>query len=384
MSAKKQPTLADMSELIKAAELGLIGDVILFIRKYAVMTPAQLMLLALWVQHTHAVGCAEQTPYPIITSPEKQCGKTRLMETLALLVARPWLSITPSEAVVYRYIDAKMPTMLLDEADTVFSPRQADKHEGLRAIINAGNRRGAKVPRAVGTSEEIAMYDAYSAKALAGIGTLPDTVTDRGFPIRLQRKDKTEKVKRMRRREAEPLGKALQGDLAESAEDNSAALARATPVMPGALSDRMQDATECLMAIARKMGGACPALAREALIELCTGERVDDTNSMRLRLLADIRAIFEENGRRSMTTETLITALVAVEESPWGHYGGGRLIEPRDLAALLRQYGVRSKNLALPSGKRPKGYTRDQLQPVWERYTQVTDDDIQFTEGDKG
>ena len=48
-----------------------------------------------------------------VTSPEKQCGKSRLIECLELVVAKPWSCITPSEAVVYRNINTNMPTMLL-------------------------------------------------------------------------------------------------------------------------------------------------------------------------------------------------------------------------------------------------------------------------------
>lgn len=364
---RPQPSLTALPELLKAGKLGLLGEVVRFLRTYVVMTPAQLVATALWVVHTHAVMTAEQTPYLIITSPEKQCGKTRLMETIQLIVAKPWLTVTPSEAVVYRYIDRIAPTLLLDEVDAIFNPRSADKHEGLRAIINAGNRRGAKVPRAIGTSVDIAEFSVYSAKALAGIGSLPDTVADRGLPIRLQRRATTERVKRMRRREAEPVGKTLQAQLAAWAKANAKALERARPVAPSGLSDRMQDATEPLLAIAQRMGEPWPALAREALVEVCTGERADDVGSMRLRLLADIKAVFLASERRAITTERLIAGLVAIEESPWGHYYG-REFEPRDMAALLKHYGIRSENLKLQDGTVRKGYKRASLQDAWERY----------------
>ena len=40
---------------------------------------------------THACAAAETTPYLTIQSPEKQSWKSRLLEILARIVARPWL-----------------------------------------------------------------------------------------------------------------------------------------------------------------------------------------------------------------------------------------------------------------------------------------------------
>ncbi len=93
----------------------LVFELMAFVRTYVVMTRAQLLIVALWIIHTFCIEAFEQTPYLSVTSPEKQCGKTRFLETLEVLVARPWLAILPSEAVLYRTIDQRVPTLLLDE-----------------------------------------------------------------------------------------------------------------------------------------------------------------------------------------------------------------------------------------------------------------------------
>lgn len=362
--------LGELPAIVRAGDGDLLAEVVRFVRRYVVMTHAQLVATALWVAHTHAVMAAEQTPYLLVTSPEKQCGKTRLLEVLQLLVARPWPAILPSEAVVYRYIDRSAPTLLLDEVDTIFNPRSADKHEGLRALLNAGNRRGARVPRCVGTSAEVAEFDVYSPKALAGIGTLPDTITDRSLPVRLRRRSPGEKVRRFRRRRDEPRGRALHDRLATWAREHDQALGQARPTPPEELSDRMQDACEPLLAIADRCGDPWPELARQALIELCTGERPDDVESMRLRLLRDTQVVFGD--RRAMPTERLLERLVELSESPWGSYYG-RKLEARDLAALLRHYGIKSTNVRYKSGEGPsrilKSYRRQDLIDAWQRYT---------------
>ena len=62
--------------------------------------------------------------------------------------------------------------------------------------------------------DTVGNFSVYSAKALAGIGTLPATVADRSLPIRLKRRKRSEKVERLRRREAEQSGHALRDQVA--------------------------------------------------------------------------------------------------------------------------------------------------------------------------
>src|SRR5947207_1738030 len=176
------------------AQSRLIYDLMRFVRRYVVMTADQLLVVALWIVHAHCIEAVEQTPYLAVTSPEKQCGKTRFLETLEVVVPRPWKAVIPSEAVLYRRIDQHTPTLLLDEVDTIFNPRTADRYEAHRAILNAGHRRGDRVPRCVGASMKVVEFEAFCAKVLAGIGTLPDTVADRSIPIRLERRKRDEPV----------------------------------------------------------------------------------------------------------------------------------------------------------------------------------------------
>ncbi len=60
-----------------------------FPRRFVVLTDAQAAVVALFVVHTHLVDAAVTSPCIAVTSAEKQSGKTRLLEALGLLVARP-------------------------------------------------------------------------------------------------------------------------------------------------------------------------------------------------------------------------------------------------------------------------------------------------------
>ena len=60
----------------------LVEDLVEFVQRYVVMSRPQLLIVALWIIHTHCFQHVEQTPYLAVTSPEKQCGRSRLLEVL--------------------------------------------------------------------------------------------------------------------------------------------------------------------------------------------------------------------------------------------------------------------------------------------------------------
>jgi hypothetical protein len=351
----------------------LLRDVMSFIRRYVVMTDSQLLVTALWVFHTHCVEFVDTTPYLAVTSPEKQCGKTRLIETMEQIVADPQLMILPSEAVVYRTVDAVQPTLLLDETDAIFNQR-SERYEGLRALLNAGYRRGATVSRCVGATGKVEKFQTFCPKLIAGIGMLPETVADRSVPIRLERRKRNQPVARFFRRDVQPVAMAIRGRIEKWSVDHLTRLRGARPSLPDELSDRMQEGCECLVAIADLLG--CGPAARQALVELLTAERVDDRGAMRTRLLRDLKSVWQQReavagGKqvRAIPTDDLLRALWQMEESPWGSYFG-RVLEARDLADLLHHYGIRSTTIRPPgAGTKPvKGYRRDDLYEAWSRY----------------
>jgi hypothetical protein len=339
-----------------------LGRILGLIDKYLVMTEQQKLVVSLWIVHAHLVGELEQTVYLTVTSPQKQCGKSRLLELLELLVPRPWMTVMPSEAVVYRQVHSKMPTLLLDEVDAIFAPKTADRHEGLRAVLNAGHRRSATVPRCVNFTE-VENFRVYCAKVLAGIGVLPDTIADRSLPIRLQRKTKDERVSRFYRRTAESECEPIREAIADWAGKNGAAIAEARPEMPDELSDRMQEGCEPLVAIADALGYGKEA--RDALVDLLTSGREDSKESAELRLLSDIRDIFEARGTTVIGSAQLVQALITNGNGWMDWYGRG--LSTNDIATLVKPYGIRSKTVRLAEGT-AKGYSRDDFAEAWARY----------------
>lgn len=207
-------TIGTLAEALEAAH-GYIT------RHVVCPSPHEPVAVVLWVAHAWAVDAAETSPYLAVTSVHPRSGKTRLGETVEQLVPRPWRAITPSEAVMFRKLEQDKPTLLLDEVDALFgTKRQADSYEGLRAIVNAGNRRGTTVPRMVGEGKRMRVQDfsTFGPKVLLGIGELPAPIADRAIPVRLERRARSEPVTRFRIREAEPaaipIREALEAQLA--------------------------------------------------------------------------------------------------------------------------------------------------------------------------
>ena len=241
----------------------LLESIQVLVRRYVVVTDVQATAVALWVVHTHMLDAFDCTPYLSVTSADKQSGKTRLLEVLDLVVARPWFTGRVTAAVFVRKIDGERPTLLLDESDAAFNAEK-EYAEALRGVLNTGFKRNGKSSMCVGQGAAISYKDfsTFCPKAIAGIGNLPDTVADRSILIRLQRRAPSERVERFRERlvreEAGPLRQALQ-TFAQTETDR---LCDARPSLPDELSDRAADVWEPLLALADHAGGQWPAEAK--------------------------------------------------------------------------------------------------------------------------
>lgn len=348
----------------------LLRDVSSFVPRYVVfVSPAQKVAVSLWIVYTHMFSQFDVSPYLAITSPEKRCGKTRVLDVLELLVAKPWRAITPSEAVAFRKIQTDKPTLLLDEIDAIFGKKTGPQHEGLRAILNAGHQQGTTVPRCVGEGRNIKVRDfkVYCPKALAGIGKLPDTVADRSIPIRLARRTRQEPVEKFRSREVKALAEPLKAQIEASAAGVD--LRGTYPEMPDELNDRAADSWEPLLAIADAAGGKWPEAARKAALSLSADVEPDD-DSLGIRLLADCRTVFGGTGADRLPSKDLLDRLNDLEESPWADWE--KKLTSRKLAAQLKKYGVKSKQRRF-DGLTLKGYLRDDFADAWRRYTTKSD-----------
>jgi hypothetical protein len=322
--------------------------------------PAQAVAVALWIAHAHALEAVEQSPILAIVSPVKQSGKSRLLDVIETVVPTPWRIERPSEAVLYRRIARDRPTVLMDEADTIFEDRKG-QYEGIRAVFNAGNRRGTVVSRVMpkGKSFDLQDFAIFSPKAVAGLGRFPETIVDRSIVIAMMRRSSQEKVERLRARAAAELGEPIRTELARHC-GRLRDLSLSDDRLPDELDDRAQDNWESLFALADHANASWASRARSAALELQADRSSADDNAA-IALLTDLRSIFGEDGY--LTTTLILDSLHGIDSSPWSEWSHGKPLSARGLARLLEPFGIRPDRTSAT-----RGYSRRSFVDVWTRF----------------
>lgn len=307
----------------------------------------------------------ESTARIAFLSPEPASGKTRALEISVLLVPRPVEAINVTPAYLFRKVGSEegSPTILYDEIDTVFGPKAKDNEE-IRALLNAGHRRGAVAGRCVvrGKTVETEEIPAYCAVALAGLGWLPETILSRSIIVQMRRRAPNEQIRPFRRRVYEKEGARLRGRLSAWGKSALGNLKENWPDLPPSIADRDADVWEPIIALADFADGDWPDRARTAAIEMVKAGK-DREPSLGIRLLADLRIVFED--REAMTTNDILVDLIAIKESPWGDLKG-KPLNDRGLANRLRQYGIKSKQIRF--GEKGLATT----EPIWSRFGSAT------------
>ncbi|PJN37963.1 DNA primase [Streptomyces sp. CB02959] len=330
--------------------------------------------VVLWDAHAHLFDCFDSTPRLAVLSPEPGSGKSRVLEITETLTPRPLMTVNPSANALFRVVSADegRPTILFDEIDTIYGAK-ASGNEELRAFLNSGYRRGASSLRCVGdgSNQTATPFPSFCAVALAGLGSLPDTILTRSIIIRMRKRAPNEKVEPYRQRIHEKEGHALRDRLAVWADQVRDQVTDAWPELPEGISDRPADVWEPLLAVAEAAGGTWPERARAACVELVAAAKDDDAASIGVRLLTDLRD-HVLRGTDRMPTAAILAILHALEDAPWGDMNG-RPLTSRGLAKMLGDYvtsdnkPIKPRSIRTSSGV-PKGYYAEDLADAWLRY----------------
>jgi putative DNA primase/helicase len=333
-----------------------------YFTRHAALPKNADVVLALWPLHTWVFDCFDITPYLVITSPTRRCGKSLVLTILQWLCCRAKKNDSMSKAAIYRSVEAERPTLVLDETGWVVDLK--DERQG---VLCGGFERNGFVEVCEGESANITVrrFSTYCPKAFGIIGKLTATLMDRSIEVAMQRKTKLDKVERLGRRDNADCARLRQQCL-RWANDNREALPAITVKAPEGLNDRALDIWEPLLAIAEHVGGDWPKLAAEAAIALSGGEAASEERSV--ELLADIKATFDASGLDDITTKALIAALCADEERPWASYNKGKPISDRQVAKLLKQFPVLSEDIYPPEERHAKGYKKVRFLDTFERY----------------
>jgi hypothetical protein len=337
--------------------------------KYVVLPSTEAAdAVVLWVAASHAQPAWEHAPRLAAVSPEKRCGKSRLMDVVDATCHHPLMTVNATVAAVFRSIGDDPPTLLVDEADTIFgSKRQAENNEDLRGLLNAGHQRNRPALRmvGVGTTQKVGKFNTFAMAMLASIGELPDTIMDRAIVVRMRRRAPGEQVAPFRTgRDAPPLND-LRDRLGAWVREHLDELRHTDPTMP--VEDRAADTWAPLVAIADLAGADWPTRARRAvLVGVQEAEEGDGEASLRLRLLADLKTVFKD--AKALHTRTILDRLHGIEEAPWKDLFG-KPLDSYGLSKRLKPYGIKPTDVReVGDGPNLKGYKREDLHDAWTRY----------------
>ena len=306
--------------------------------------------VVLWALHTHLHDLVSVSPRLAIQSPEKNCGKSTLLEVVALLVPRPLMASSITSASVFRLIEAAKPTLLLDESDQLFRRDNAE----LVAVINSSHRKAGAFVFRVEESKDGGFvpvrFSTWAPIVLAGIRELPPTLQDRSLVVKMEAALPGE------------VKKHLQDGYALELADVGRKFARFAQGVEGlpsidlsegaGLHNRLGDNWRPLLAIAELAGGAWPGLALSAA--KAAADAAADELGVLTRLLTDILEAF--GTREKLPSAELVDSLLGLEEGPYSELNRGRPINQNWLAKTLKGVLAGKTGTIRIGDKTPKGY----------------------------
>ena len=334
----------------------LVNDLCSTFERFSILPPGSSLALSLWTILTYCYDQFRVLPLILITAPEKRCGKSTTLTTLADLCQRSMTASNISPAAMYRTIEKYHPTLLVDEGDTFLKG-----NDDLRSILNSGHTKtSAYVVRCDGDDNEPKAFSTWCPKALSMIGLPPDTILDRSIIVPLRRKLQGETVVSDYDRD-EALSQEMRRKIAAFAEDNIEPIRSARPERLATNNDRLADNWNTLLSIASAISPECLMQARKAATVL-VDDKADENPSV--QLLADIKEVFQSS---RMSSKALVQRLISLEERPWCEWRKGNPMTANTLSKMLKPFDIRS-GLIRDGADVYRGYKQEDFEDVFKRY----------------
>jgi Protein of unknown function (DUF3631) len=332
------------------------------IKQHVIISDSGAIAVVLWTAMTWVhERSAVHSPLLMVTSAERDSGKSTLLGLFAFLVRRSLVSVGISAAALYRSIEKWQPAFVIDEADTIFR-----QNEDLREVVNSGWTRGQGVVRCQPETNEPKLFSTFCPKAIGLKGKkLPDTTLSRTIIVELKRKLPTEATKDFAHVDDDGLG-LLRRKLARWAEDNADKVASVKATMPEGFINRVAANWRLLLAIAELAGGTWPERARKAAVALSGPE-----TSLGVRLLADVQDAFVAKQAEELSTQELVDHLTALEDREWSELGHGKPITKVWLSRRLGEFGLASDKIG-DRDSRLRGWRLSTFTEVFKRYLSGT------------
>lgn len=344
----------------------LLDDLAALARHFVVLPPGGAEAVALWVLYCWTFDSFSVSPGLMVTAPERNSGKSRVMDLLTWLVPRPKPISDASAAAIIRGIESDHPTLLFDEAQHFLRRPPGDPMRGI--LLASFSRRFASVERCEGDSNEVRTFSTFTPKAMNGrnLADVDDMLTSRCVVIPMRRA--TCRMPELRD-DRDPAGEDKRSRYARWAVDHAAALREADPDM-GDRINRSAQVWRPLFAIADAAGADWPVKARKVADELSVAtEAVVNSETLGSMLLADVRAVFRDMGDpERLASQDLDAALIELPERPWASMGqSGKPLTSQRRGQLLKPFGIAARTIRSGNGT-AKGYLRESFEAAWNAY----------------
>jgi putative DNA primase/helicase len=338
----------------------LLADIEARILHNVAMPKHLAFVCALWIAQTWVHEHATYSPILFVTSPERDSGKSTLINVIKFMVRRELSTVSITAAALYRSIEKWNPTFVIDEADKAFV-----KNLELEQVVNSGWTRGSGIVRCHPDTHEPMVFPTFCPKAIASKGKqAPDTILSRAIFITLKRRTRAEAIAHFAHVDDAGFQR-LRGQLTRWAVDHGQALGSLVPEPPQGFINRIASNWQMMLAIADSAGAG--QQAREAARQIAG---IADLTSEGVTLLEDIKAHFGRSTLDYVGSAPLVAELVADAERPWAEWSHGRPISEKGVVQILREFGIKPGRVG-PKGLRLRGYRAEWFKEEWERYLEA-------------
>jgi hypothetical protein len=309
-----------------------------------------LWTMMAWVHNEIAV----HSPLLVFTAADVDAGKTTTIDALQWLTPRAYTVAEITGPTLYRFVDQVRPTLMIDDADTLFKRRTDLVH-----IVAASWTRGTPVPRQVGNST--VFFNPFGPKIIGLIGlALSRQLISRSIICKIVPKLTEEKVEDFNHCD-DATFEELRRKLMRWSMDNLERLKEAKPVLPPGFNNRLAANWRLLFAIADLAG--CGEQARAAAIKL-SSTRPEASEGK--RLLAAMEPICSKH--KMFGSDELQQLLTADKDSEWVDYRGHGPITQREIALLLDPYEIHPRVIHPSPGKSVRGYKAEWFADAFRRW----------------
>ena len=221
--------------------------------------------------------------------------------------------------------------------------------------------------RCIGDDNGAGNVSDIRSKAIGMVGRkLPSATLSRCIFVELRRRKKDECVEKFKHQDDSELAD-LRRRLRRWAMDNQDILRNAKPSMPDELPNRRADNWQLQLAIADLCSGVedFGDKARAAAIKI---EGKADNRTIGVRLLADIKVLFDPSKATCMPLPTIVESLTEDPEKSWGEVLPRQVLDPKPSGTGARTLRHHFSERYGRAERKTKGYRRSDFEDSWAMY----------------